>query len=225
MKIKANYFDNIIELISDKVFSIEIENKTFFYKTVQNFISISEGNKEEDIQFLTENNEEIESPKIKVFANFFTFDFKSKKHSNDLLKYILKQTSEEDKNDIQALQKTVYKKISKSLNNLDLLVEIDEEDLSVENFLKKLKFKTPKKDTLLENLLSVIDIEKELATSNTLFFINLKQYLNEAELTEFYKYAIYNNVQLIHIDSQTYGTTKLFEKKLIIDDNLDEFML
>ena len=45
------------------------------------------------------------------------------------------------------------------------------------------------------------------------------------ELIELYKYAIYNNVNIFLVDSQSYGVTLKYEKKLIIDDNLDEFVL
>ena len=58
-----------------------------------------------------------------------------------------------------------------------------------------------------------------------LVFINLKQYLSKNELLELYKYSIYNQVQIILIDSQSYGVTLEYEKKLIIDDNLEEIVL
>ena len=44
-------------------------------------------------------------------------------------------------------------------------------------------------------------------------------------LIELYKYAIYNKIKILLIDSQSYGTTTSYENKLIVDSNLDEFML
>lgn len=41
----------------------------------------------------------------------------------------------------------------------------------------------------------------------------------------FYKYAIYNNIKIVLIDSQSYGIKLEYENKLIIDENLDEFVL
>ena len=58
-----------------------------------------------------------------------------------------------------------------------------------------------------------------------MFFINLKQYLTNDELLELYKYSIYCQIPIVLIDSQTYGTSLKYEKKLIIDSELDEFML
>ena len=44
-------------------------------------------------------------------------------------------------------------------------------------------------------------------------------------MEELYKYSIYNGIPLLLIDSQCYGGTLNNEKKLIIDENLDEFMI
>lgn len=55
--------------------------------------------------------------------------------------------------------------------------------------------------------------------------MNLKQYLNKVELIELYKYSIYNGVNIILIDSQAYGVKMEYERKLIIDNSLEEYML
>lgn len=81
------------------------------------------------------------------------------------------------------------------------------------------------KRELLEDLLTFLDIEKELFHHTIIFFVNLKTYLTKEELIEIYKYAIYNKIKIILIDSKSYGVTIEYERKLIIDENLDEFML
>jgi len=69
------------------------------------------------------------------------------------------------------------------------------------------------------------DIENVFKIDVLLVFVNLKQYLSTNELAELYKYSLYNDVQILLIDSQSYGATIDNEKKLIIDSNLDEFLL
>ena len=88
-----------------------------------------------------------------------------------------------------------------------------------------MKISINKTDDLLNNLLLLIDLEKVLKINEILFFINLKQYLSQEELIEFYKYAIYNEIKIVLVDSQSYGVKLDYEKKLIIDANLDEFVL
>ena len=88
-----------------------------------------------------------------------------------------------------------------------------------------LKINVEKKNNLLDNLLILIDINNIFKINELLIFVNLKQYLNKEELNELYKYSVYNNVKILLIDSQSYGTCNEYEKKLIIDSNLDEFLL
>ena len=115
----------------------------------------------------------------------------------------------------------IYKKI---LNEIDLPLSINP-DIDIENLTKLMKLNIVMKNDLLDNLLLLIDLEKVLKINNLLVFVNLKQYLTREELLEFYKYSIYNQVDVLLIDSQSYGTKLDFEKKLIIDSDLDEFML
>ena len=67
--------------------------------------------------------------------------------------------------------------------------------------------------------------EKILKVNEVLVFVNLKQYLSKDELKEFYKYIVYNNLCAVFVDSQTYGIADNMENKIIIDDNLNEFVL
>ncbi len=99
------------------------------------------------------------------------------------------------------------------------------ENNSIDNILKQLKVSFNVQDNLLDNLLLILDIEHVFQFNDLLIFVNLKQYLNKVELIELYKYAIYNKVQILLIDSQSYGCTQNYEKKLIIDENLEEIVL
>ena len=36
MKIKVNYLENILEINEEKILSIEIENKSYFYRLISN---------------------------------------------------------------------------------------------------------------------------------------------------------------------------------------------
>ncbi len=77
----------------------------------------------------------------------------------------------------------------------------------------------------MKNILTLIDLYKETKEIDIIFLINIKQYLSDIELQELYKYSLYNNVFIVLIDSQVYGEKRKFEKKLIIDDNLEEYVL
>ncbi len=71
----------------------------------------------------------------------------------------------------------------------------------------------------------IIDLERELRVNKLLVFVNLKDYLQKEEIEELYKYALYNEVGIMLIDSDSYGCTLNNEKKLIIDGNFDEIVV
>ncbi len=225
MKIKINYLENMILLSNEKIISIEIENKSYFYRIVSNLYSIINGDIQEDITIYDNDNKELNiSNKIKIFVDFFNIDFDSKKYTNDINKYIINEMDENDKVNLIKSYNKLISTFLKILNKSELPLQILEE-ITIDNIIKNLKLTINSKNTLLENLMLIIELEKTLKTNNLLIFINLKQYLNNQELIELYKYAIYNSINIILIDSQCYGTTINYENKLIVDSNLDEFML
>ena len=98
-------------------------------------------------------------------------------------------------------------------------------DFDLNIVIKLLNISINKKDNILDNLLLLIDIEKELCLNKLLIFVNLKQYLSKSELVELYKYLLYNNIDVLLIDSQAYGVNNEYEKKLIIDEELEEYLI
>ena len=225
MNLKVNYFENNIVLESDKVQVIEIENKKMFFRFINNLYEIKNGFKLNELFFYNDNNDELDlSNKLEIYTNFFDLDLNSKKNINNLTKFIINNLTDNEKDNIFNIYKKVYKNLISILNNIDLPLSISD-SLNVEDIIKLSKISINVKNDLLENLLLIIDLEKIFKVNNVLFCINLKQYLNKDELLEFYKYAIYNNVNIVLIDSQGYGVPINFEKKLIIDSELEEFML
>ena len=107
---------------------------------------------------------------------------------------------------------------------MDLNIDINN-DFDLDSMIKLLNVSIKQKDNLLDNLFLLVDIEKELSINKIIVFINLKQYLNNNELIELYKYLLYNNVVVLLIDSQSYGVCNEYEKKLIIDDELEEYKI
>lgn len=225
MKIKVNYLENIIQLNDEKVLSIEIENKNYFYRLISNLYSIINSEIVEEITVYDNEDKELNiSNKIKLFINFFNFEFDSKKYTNDINKYIINEMDENDKINLIKSYNKLIETFIKILNKSDLPLQILE-DITVDNIIKNLKLTINSKNSLLDNLMLLIELEKTLKTNNLLIFVNLKQYLTNQELIELYKYAIYNKIRILMIDSQSYGGTLDYENKLIIDSNLDEFML
>ena len=224
MNLNVKYFDNTIVFNKEFINVLEIENKKYFYRFIKDLYFIGSSNIAEDVHFF-ENEKEINmSNKLKIYVDFFDFQFDSKKYVNDVSKYVSINISDDDKSSLVALYNKMVKQYSKILNDAEIPLRIESE-FSVDNLNKLMKISIDNKEDLLDNLLLLIDLEKALKLNNLLVFVNLKQYLSKDELSELYKYSIYNEVIIFLVDSQSYGVCLNYEKKHIIDENLDEFVL
>ena len=225
MNLNVSYFENNITFLDDKIQVIEIENKKLFFRFINDLYSIKIGEKINELYFYDDKRKELNfCEKIEIYTNYFDLEINSKKNLNALSKEIINTISDLEKEDLIKIYQKIYKSISKILKNIDLPIIIDE-DVNIENIIKLSKFMIKNTNDLLENLFNLIDLFKFLKINNILFFINLKQYLNKDELVEFYKYAIYNNIKICLIDSQSYGIKLDYENKLIIDIDLEEFVI
>ena len=224
MNLIVDYFDNKIIFNDEYINAIEIENKRYFYRFINDLYSVYTVGYSDDLKFTQESKELNMNGIIKIYINYFDFQFDSKKYTNDISKLVNNYLDESDIKDLTNLYNKMTKIYKRSLNNIDLPLHIEDE-INVENINKIIKLSISPKEELLDNLFLLIDLEKVLRTNNLLVFVNLKQYLSKDEIVEFYKYAIYNNIKIILVDSQCYGISLKNEKKYIIDENLDEFVL
>lgn len=225
MKIVTNFIDNEIAVQNNNLFNIEVENKAYFYRLINEFNLISKGVISDNIFFLDEDDNELNLlNKIDLYIDYFNIEFNSKKIINNLFKMLKTNINEEDKAKINKYYLKIKSILAKSFLDYNLPLVINDE-FDIDTILKLLKVTIDSKNNLLDNLLLLIDINNNFKINELLIFVNLKQYLTLEELNEFYKYSIYNDIKILLIDSQCYGVTNKFEKKLIIDGNLDEFLL
>ncbi len=212
MKIKINFLDNPIDIKDDFITVIEVENKKYFYRIIKSLYDTENGVLSEDVVFFDENGKEINmNGKIKIYTDYFELQMNSNKITNEIIKYFSRIFKEEDKLNLQKQYKKLVDLYKRILNNIDVPLVIEENN-SIESTLKYLKVSFAMQDNLLDNLLLIMDVERTFQFNNLLVFVNLKQYLNNEELIELYKYSIYNKVKMVLIDSQSYGCTQIYEK-------------
>lgn len=225
MKIKIDFIDSIIDFDNSNVYSFEIHNKKYLYRISSLFYGISNGDLPEEIEcFDKENNELKLSNKIRFFSEYFDFGFDSKKYSTDIAKYILSNIEQYDSENILRTFSKLCKLIDNELQKTDLSISVSTEE-GIENVIKMFKLKINQKEDLLDNLLLIVDLEVALNSNKILCFINLKQFLTKEEVIEFYKYATYNSIKIIMIESTKYDYFSNYEKVIVIDQNLDESMI
>lgn len=222
MKITVSYLENNIEINNENINVLEIENKKIFFRLINDLNQICNGNVIEEIKTFIDDKEVSIINKVNVISDYFNIDFSRYMLSiNKLINENLKGNSDKS---LLLLYKKLIQKYNSIISTIDLPIMVNN-DVTIESLTKLLKLKINYKNSIIENLFSIIELERSLKSSKFIVFVNLKQYLDDNELKELYKYSIYNNVNIILIDSQCYGCSHDFEKKLIVDNNLVEFVV
>lgn len=222
MKITVSYLENNIEINNENINVLEIENKKIFFRLINDLNQICNGNVIEEIKTFIDDKEVSIINKVNVISDYFNIDFSKYMLSiNKLINENLKDNSDKS---LLLLYKKLIQKYNSIISTVDLPIMVNN-DVTIESLTKLLKLKINYKNSIIENLFSIIELERSLKSSKFIVFVNLKQYLDDNELKELYKYSIYNNVNIILIDSQCYGCSHDFEKKLIVDNNLVEFVV
>ncbi len=222
MKITVSYLENNIEINNENINVLEIENKKIFFRLINDLNQICNGNVIEEIKTFIDDKEVSIINKVNVISDYFNIDFSRYMLSiNKLINENLKGNSDKS---LLLLYKKLIQKYNSIISTVDLPIMVNN-DVTIESLTKLLKLKINYKNSIIENLFSIIELERSLKSSKFIVFVNLKQYLDDNELKELYKYSIYNNVNIILIDSQCYGCSHDFEKKLIVDNNLVEFVV
>ena len=222
MKITVSYLENNIEINNENINVLEIENKKIFFRLINDLNQICNGNVIEEIKTFIDDKEVSIINKVNVISDYFNIDFSRYMLSiNKLINENLKGSSDKS---LLLLYKKLIQKYNSIISTVDLPIIVNN-DATIESLTKLLKLKINYKNSIIENLFSIIELERSLKSSKFIVLVNLKQYLDDNELKELYKYSIYNNVNIILIDSQCYGCSHDFEKKLIVDNNLVEFVV
>lgn len=225
MKINVNYIDNELIVEENKILNIEIYNKKFFYRFIKDLNLIENGNAIEEISAFNKQNEEITlTNKIEILSDFLDFDLYNKKYSSDFQKYIVKNSEEKNIDKIVKEYSKVYDSISNIVNLIDIPITI-KNDFDFESIIKSFKFEVNFFDNLLNNLIDLLEVKLNLSKEKIYVFINLKSYLSNEDLLELYKYIFAKNINSIFIDTNKYDDLNDNVNKIIIDTDLDEFVI
>jgi len=224
MNINIKYLDNTLHLSSSYVTSLEIENKKLFFRIVNDFCNIANGNITDEI-YISEENEEIDiSNKVNIVIDYFNLDFNTRKNLNELTKNLKDNLGEKELIEITTYYNKIEKIIVGKATETTVKLNIPNE-FNIDNLLKNFKFEIEEKTNLINKLYLLLDLEMLLNYNKLIIFVNIKQYLEKKDIEELIKYAQYNELNLLLIDNNSYGITMNNEKKLIVDNDLVEFQL
>ncbi len=217
------------EIIFDderKVNALHIEDKKKFSKIVFDFYNLCNGSIEYEGIAITDENMESRIKDCLILWDLFNTNYNNKKVTNAVIKYI----NEELNNDAEQIKeflkhfKCCADIIEEILLELPMEVEFNRE-YNVSDFCKALSLEVVDTTsvTLVDKLHSYIDIIKFSGTANLLILVNIKQFFDKKELVEIYKYVIYNEINILLLESSSCTEALEYEHVILIDEDYEEF--
>lgn len=221
MMVSFDFLTDPIELSSDKVSSLYIENQKLYRNTVLNLFS--ECPKNGGIVF-SENYEPLKfRGNISFVPNLYSLDFSSsliKKMYEDFTvyacNYMIEQTA--------ALKADVLNFLEKLNENFDCDFIFKEElDLADLFKIQCLKPNLENED-LPEKVLEYVKFMKKYTSVKCFVFLNLHSYFTLEELELFFNELVYQNVSVLLIESKKCFENSHREAVYIVDGDLCEIV-
>ncbi len=226
MKLRINGFNNEVLFNEECVNILTIKDPKCFSHLIGILNDKINGLESNEIFLLDDKEEELKLEKnAYMILDVFNIDYNSKK----ILSKIYDIISE----NIKKNQDYVIENIALNLRNY-IISEINElpfeftmkSELDIPEILKIYNLKIDEEiyHSILEKIELLIDLLATLKISNILIIPNLKSFLGDVELVELYKYSLYNNINLLIIERNSYNRLK-YESNMIIDENFDDFFI
>lgn len=225
---KSPLFEKEFKFENSYINVLEIHNIELFREIVQT-INLEIKTKEEvsKLIFLDNDNKVSISKDILIIQDYFNLDINNTKIIKQL--YVDVETKYIQDNDLNIFTQ----KINDVLNEIrKTLLEYDfdftyKEQLSVSELLKSISLKFDIKNyvDIIENILYLFEIISMFKICKVCVFVNMKGYLKKEEIEEVYKMAMHKNIKLLLIEHYEDNNVNKYEKKLIIDNDFDEFMV
>lgn len=226
MKIRINGFTNDIELRNDVVNVLSVKNKKLFSHIISIINDKIKGIESSEIFLLDNLDNELKFEKESfLLLDIFNIEYNSKKILGKLYEKISNSIEDSGDTELQQCFVTMRKYIVEEINEFPFEFTITDK-LNIVDILKlyNLKIDELYYKTLLEKIEFLIDLNAELKIYNLLIIPNLKIFLSEEEVIELYKYSLYNNINLLILETESYKKLK-YEEILLIDDNFNDYFI
>lgn len=226
MMIKIMGFENPIEFKENFVNVLEIPNTKQFSNFVLKFNNVYENTEDNEIVLLSNGEKQDFSKNTMIISDILNIDFNDKKIISNIYEILSLENQKDTSidNEYENITKGIYNYLLKVINNLPFECYITKE-IKLQDLLKIANFKISKDyyTTILEKILLLIDIFSIINNNVIIILINLKSFLAERELLEFYKYTLYKNIKILLIDNKKQDVLR-YENKNILDDDYYDYI-
>lgn len=223
MKLKINGFENEIIFDDETVNILSIKDAKCFSHIIDILNNKMNGIESNEIFLLDNAENELSIEKEAFMAlDLFNIDYNSKKILNKIYTLISENISKNQDYEIHNMTVKLRNYIINEINELPFEF-IMKDELEISEILKlyNLKIDNISYNSIIEKVEILVDLLSTLNIAQLLIIPNLKSYLSNEELVEFYKYVLYNNINLLVIERESKKQLK-YEKNLIIDEQFNE---
>lgn len=227
MKIIINGFENEIICSKEYVNVLQISNKSLFqnvigyiYDGVSGYIETSE------IELLSDDGDVLNfEDEVYLMSDFYNLEINTKKIVNKIQDKILKEFEQEKADEVEKYINSIRHVVRNELNEFPLELSMKEE-IRLNDILKlfNIQIDIMEINNVQQRIEAVIDILANLHIAQILVLPNIKCYMDNIQLVEIYKYALYNGVSILIIESNTYEKIK-YEKIFVIDEDFNDYYI
>ncbi len=226
MILKIYPFDEI-DFAENYINVLEIRDTKLFYNISRSFVMYCDDLEGvENIKLFDKGVELSISKKVFVINNIFDININDKKIINKLYSIVSTEFCEDSEKVVRVGE--IYDKLISEFidvfNSFDIELEYSL-DFSIKSYLKMigLEFYEERVD-FLKNLYSFIDIIVEFDLYKVVVLNNIKAYIADEELAEFYKYCVYKKIHLLLIEPKMERDLLKYENKVIIDEDYCDYI-
>lgn len=220
MKIVFKFINDSIELSSDYISSIVIENQDCFFSAVNDFIS---QDKSAETKLLIDCDVLPLSKKVETIIDFTNISLNNKKIQSRILSS-LEEYSKDGENFIRTQE--ILSQLNKYLQELSEILPygIEAKDLTFASILKSMGIKVVEDESPpIERLLQYMDFIRDLEGEKLFVLINLRSFFSDDVIESFYRMCEMKKFYVLLIESTS--RKRLYNEKIhVLDSDMCYFV-
>lgn len=226
MKLLFSGFEEAIEIDQQRVALLEVENKVLFSRICQSLLSELGETSLEPYSLWSDTDVKMKPvDSFLLVMNPFDLPWQHKALAGKLyarLEKILLE-DEEARREIEGL----CQQLSSRVLSLGFQLQSDYAfaiEWEMRKYLRSFGFGVDAniENRLLDNLIKFLALAADVSFDKVLVFVNIKAFLTEKELKEFYSQVVFFNLKVLLLESQNDVTRFEQERKMLIDQHFLE---
>ncbi|WP_080802863.1 type II-A CRISPR-associated protein Csn2 [Arabiibacter massiliensis] len=220
MKLILSGFPEPLTLGNDAVSVLEVHNRTLFSRVCQSLFSELDDEALEPFALWDDDERRSSRNQFLFVFNPFELPWTERALIGEVLERVENMFLSED--DVRQEIESAGRALSERVAALGLRLQSDyafDVQWEMRKYLKAFDFgvEIDPSDTLLDNLIKFLKFASDAAFKKQLVFVNLKNFLAADEIQEFYRQAIFSELNVLLLESDPDDVNFEYERKMRID--------